>query len=267
MSELLQAEAAYEIPKSGFTDWKVIAKQLGQKSLLSVVEKMDSESTGRGNAHGEIAERLGRMGLPVQKFVSPSVEDFVGNPGAYLNDLPSGDYYFVSIKPGTHLTHAVDESDIVLFAKSFLYENPNDSDTEMYISHNGEPVLSGHILVRNDGEPNTIHAEFTNGEFNAFHRGRHTPEVSVHRSNYRFEWKFNGALASDDDWRTSEQFTCNGGIELNRTEIAKRLFNAINLIPKDGNIYLPGYYEVLLERTELGKTRTVFIEANGHSDI
>lgn len=55
---------------------------------------------------------------------------------------------------------------------------------EIFISHNGgNAVMSGHITIHDDGEPNSMYSEFTIGNFNAFHRGFHTPEISMSRSN------------------------------------------------------------------------------------
>lgn len=262
-------EQNYTEPKEqalrcGFSDWKQTVEALGNRSLAHFIEVMDPGNPSDGvNAHRVIAERLHALGLPYQKHVVTTVEDFASKPDDYYSQLHGGDFFFVSIRPGTHLAHTNDKEQVTSFVNNFARNStePGDLQQEVYLGRSGEPVLSGHIIVRNAEGPSPIYAEFTNGNFNAFHRGFQTPEILLHRNAHRFEWQFRGDLEpSDSDWRTGERFLCNGDVWLSRPEIAQKIYESVQLLPHDGDYYLPGYYEVLIERTNAG-TRPVFIGA------
>lgn len=251
---------------AGFSDWQKVAKGMGHRTLATLIKKMDSGNTPAGmNEHRAIARQLEVLGLPVQNYIHPSVGDFVNAPHEHLSQLLGGDYYFVSIRPGIHLAHGDSSVQVIDFINDFAAREPNPEslDREVYISHNGEPIMSGHILVGSDDAPNTIFSEFTVGNFNAFHRGVHSPEITVSKTSHRFEWNFGGRLkpTQDDDWRSTQAFTCNGDVAMTRPEMARRIFGALSHLPHDGDYYLPGYYEVLLQRTVGDCTRPVFIEA------
>ena len=249
---------------SGLSDWKRMVEAVGERSLAGFIESMDPGNPGTVNAHRAIAKRVEALRMPGQRFISASVGDFADNPGLYLDQLAHGDYYFLSIRPGIHLAHAEDAADVVAFVRGFAASHPSaaDQNLELYLSRNAEPVLSGHIIVRDDAAPNTIDAEFTNRDFVPFHRGLRTPEIHVHRSRNRFEWEFGSELAAPDgDWRTDEQFICNSGVRLSRPDMAHKIFSAIQCVPHDGDTYLPGYYEVLLELSTGTGTRATFVEA------
>lgn len=252
-------------PAAGLSDWKRAVEVVGNRSLAGFIETMDpGKPTGKINAHQAIVERLEALGMPTESHISATVANFTRDPGRYVEQLANGDYFFVSIRPGVHLAHAEKESDVVSFVQEFSKDNP-DSDSqnqEIYLSRNGEPILSGHLIVRDDGEPNSVYGEFTNRDFKSFHLGRRTPEILVRRDRYRFNWTFCSHLEADDDnWRSDEKFICNGGVELTRPEMAQKIFSAIRRLPQDGGRYLPGYYEVLLEQTSGTNTRAAFIEA------
>lgn len=244
---------------AGFTNWNKKARELGLASLADLTASMDSHSERPGvNAHRAIAEDLEAIGLPIQDYVAVKAQGFLDRPEYYLSKVPHGDYYFVSVIPGIHLAHESDTANIVEFVSDYLNKHP-ESDPEIYISHNGEPVMSGHIIVKDDMPPNTVHAEFTIGNFNDFHRGFATPEVTLHRPFNQFEWKFLGKLALEN---SSTKVESNSGVKLTRREIAQRALSAIKMIPHHDDHYLPGYYEVLLERSGETTTRAAFIEAN-----
>ncbi len=255
--------ATHEAMKgAGFSDWHRALRDMGHYKTAAEIERIDPGNTAEGNAHTVIARRLESIGLPVQAHIDVSLRDFVSDPYRYLDRIHQGDYYFASIVPGVHLAHGTDPAEVIAFAHSYaMTATEKQLDASIYISHNGEPVMSGHIIVKDDAEPNTISCEFTTGNFNAFHRGSHTPEISVQRHDRRFAWEFRDSLAGED-WRDCQLFPCQGGVELTRTTMATRIYDAISRIPHDGDYYLPGYYEVLLERAEGDATKPVFIEAN-----
>lgn len=249
---------------AGFSDWQRAVERVGNHKVARIINQMDPGNSPSGrNAHAVIAERLGTIELPVQEHVALPVREFLAQPQDVMDRIPHGDYYFASIVPGIHLAHGETSVDVIEFVNSYATDADEKAlATELYLSHNGEAVMSGHIIVRDDGEPNTILAEFTTGNFNAFHRGSHTPEISAQRHDYRFHWQFRESLAAGD-WRGStETYPCQAGIKLTRIEMAQRAFEAISCIPHDGALYLPGYYEVLLERVNADQTKPVFIEAN-----
>lgn len=101
---------------------------------------------------------------------------------------------------------------------------------EIFISHNGDAVMSGHITIHDDGEPNSMYSEFTIGNFNAFHRGFHTPEISVSRSdNRRQKWEFRDILdPGNTAWQTDEVFECFGKVTLSHPEMAQRIYDALS---------------------------------------
>ncbi len=247
---------------AGFTDWKRHAEASGNLRLARLAEQMDSRGNPGENAHRSITERLAELELPVQRFTKATVEEFLNDPIKYFSELPiHGEYYFVSIIPGRHLAHASHAEEVISFVKDYMSET-GDGARELYLSYNGEPVMSGHIMVKDDGELNTVYGEFTIGNFNAFHRGSHAPEIVVKRDWRRFVWDFRGTLEHEGDWRDDELFYCNGDVQMTRQEMAQRAYDALARIPRDGDRYLPGYYEVLLEHQGGGITRPAFIEAN-----
>jgi hypothetical protein len=248
---------------AGFSDWQRAARAVGNASLSRLIETMDpGDSKDRRNAHRSIHERLAALDLPRHHFVAMPCQEFLERPYDYLSNLPKGDYYFASIIPGVHLAHAATPEQVVAFVKASVARLPRLTNKELYVSHNGEPVMSSHIDIKNDGQPNTVVIEATIGNFNAFHRGQHTPEIIAWRDgNHRLAWSFKGPLETDDAWQTDELFACNGATQLSRIEMATLLFSALNHIPHDSDYYLPGYYEVLFERRDELSPRPVFIEA------
>lgn len=251
---------------AGFSDWQRVAKETGHYALAAVVGKMDLGETVRDgkNAHRAIAERLANLELPVHSYVAVSLGDFLLDPERHIERLADGDYFFASIVPGVHIAHGETVEEVVEFVRQYVCENPTEQTMarEMYLSRNGEPVMSGHIMIKDDGNPNSIYAEFTNGNFNMFHRGFHGPEIVCHRTYRSLQWEFLSSLATDDgDWRDDQLFVCNGDVKLSRPAMAQKAYDALSRIPHDGDAYLPGYYEVLIEKTGMGGTRPVFIEA------
>lgn len=250
---------------AGFSNWQEAARRYGNKALASVLERMDPGDMPNGvNAHTAIAERLKLLNLPIQTYISLPAGEFLHDPAAHLARISQGDYYFASIKPGLHIANTKNMDEVIDFVREFVMADPSPKNLakEVYISHNGMPTMSGHIIVDKDETPNNINAEFTIGNFNLFHRGFQTPEITVRRRDRRFVWGFRGALATEDDWRNEdEQFVCNGGPKLSRPEMARRIYGAISRIPHDGDRYLPGYYEVLLENVDGYATRPAFIDA------
>lgn len=251
---------------AGFSDWQRLARETGNVALWSALRKFDSEPTSvEKNAHHTIHDKLSALELPTERCFFATLGDFLNNPESYFESIEgSGDYYFASIKPGTHLAHAESKEQIVEFMQQYR-ETATETELqrEIFVSHNGEAVMSGHITIHDDGEPNSMYSEFTIGNFNAFHRGFHTPEISVSRSDDRRQkWEFRDILAPGDTaWQTDEAFECFSGVTLSRPEMARRIYDALSHIPQDGDYFMPGYYEVLLERTEDNRTRPTFIEA------
>lgn len=248
---------------AGFSDWQRAAQAIGNASLSRLIETMDPGDTPTGgNAHRSIQDRLAVLDLPRHEFIALPCAEFLANPTAYLSTLPDGDYYFASIIPGVHLAHASTAEQVAEFVERAVASNPSLTTKELYVSHNGEPVMSSHIDIKDDGVPNSIVLEATVGNFNAFHRGQHTPEIIAWRDgNHRLTWKFAGLLASEGAWQTDELFPCNDGTELSRLQMATLLAAALQRIPHDEDHYLPGYYEVLFERRINLPPRAVFIEA------
>lgn len=284
---------AYAAPEqaagAGFSDWKRASEQLGALGLYKIMTEFDVDNTDTtdemASGRHAIVERLATLKLPMQPYVFARADDLLNNPDAVFSHIPHGDYYFVSIRPGVHLAHATTQAEILNFVADFVGKHPEThAAKEIFISHNGEALMSAHIFVKNDsfevgnkgphGGQNTIYAECTNRNFNAFHRGYTSPEIIVQRGAYgpnRFMWDFRGALQppAGADWRTTERFTCFGGTQLSRAEMAQHLYTALQCIPHDKGHFLPGYYEVLFEHPRtvdnaLGQTngvRPVFIEA------
>ena len=249
--------------KAGLGDWQRAMHEAGQHRVAYTLEQLDPGNAADGrNAHTVIAQRLGELGLPVQSYTTATVSDFLAHPQDHLDRIRTGEYYFASIIPGTHLAHGGSPEEVIAFTRTYA-ESATEADLaqEMYISHNGEPIMSGHIIVKDDGTPNTILAEFTIGNFNAFHRGSHTPEISTQRHEHRFLWQYRGAL-DDTSQHEEQEFLCQRDIKLTRTEMARRALYAMSRIPHDEDYYLPGYYEVLFEHTQGKQTKPVFIEAN-----
>ena len=247
---------------AGFTDWHRKAREHGLTELAELTARMDSNSDDPSvNAHRAIAERLADYGLPIQRYAAGRIGEFVRDPNHFFEQIPDGDYYFVSIVPGVHLAHGSNSEQVIEFVNTQIKHDRAEisDDTELYLSHNGEPVISGHIIVKDDGLPNTIYGEFTIGNFNNFHRGFSSPEVTVRRQYHRFEWEFRDRLLMNGD---NEPMRCNGDVWLTRTEIALRALRAIELIPHSEDYYMPGYYEVLLEKCGQKATKAAFIEAN-----
>lgn len=249
---------------AGFSDWQRKLKEIGKYDVAAFVETMDPGNTPEGdNAHTVIAEQLEMLGLPVQTYVNVPLGDFLANPEHILATIPDGEYYFASIIPGVHLAHGDTVDEVVEFARNYANDtSPRQLDQPIYISHNGEAVMSGHIIIKDDAEPNTIISEFTVGNFNEFHRGFRTPEISANRHEHELEWTFREDLTPTNDWRDDTQYTCQGGVTMTRPEMARRCYEAIQYVPHDGEYYLPGYYEVLFEHTTDNETKPVFIEAN-----
>lgn len=249
---------------SGISDYIHTAQQLGYSALVTTLERMDAgERTGRTNPHCIATERIRRLGMPVQEYIGVSVEEFLSSPYDQLATLPKGDYYFVSIIPGVHLAHGENADEVVAFVKEYVESHP-DSDSrqqELYVSHNGEPVMSAHIVVSDQEGANADYIEATIGNFNAFHRGAHSPEIIARRGLHAYAWEFRESLSSTNDWRNTTQYKCNGDVVLTRVDMATRLYSTLSYIPHDGTHYLPGYYEVLLERDDTHGLRPAFIEA------
>lgn len=248
---------------SGFSDWQRVAKETGNLALSAFLNPYDTgTATDHKNPHVENSRAIEQLGLPIQTFVSPSVSDFLQTPEEYFARLDEGDYFFASVEPGVHIAHATNSNDVVEFIKDYLHTKPSEADRELYLSCNGEPVMSGHVFVDREESPNPVMAEFTIDNFNAFHRGLHAPEISItRRASRRFEWIFNGDLSPrGGDWRTEEQFQCNGNVMMTRVEMARRAYHALSLIPHDDEYLLPGYYEVLLEKSGESSTKPKFIE-------
>ena len=249
---------------AGFSDWIKLAKQTGNHALINTLRKLDSEPTlsGETNAHHHIHDRLKELGLPRQDCLFIPIQEFLANTEESFGSIPNGDYYFVSIEPGKHLAHAEDQESVVEFIQQYSDKAAEDErNKEIFLTHNGEAVMSGHIIVKDGEIPNKLQGEFTIGNFNAFHRGFSTPEISVSRE-YRNEWDFRGSLAAEDsDWRTLEEFECFGGVKMSRLEMAERINQAISCIPADNGLTLPGYYEVLFEKVNENHVKPVFIEA------
>lgn len=247
---------------AGFSDWQRAARATGNYALLATIKDMDGQPGRNGeNSHHFIHQKLGELSLPRQHCLFMPLGIFLEQPENHLAELPAGDYYFASIKPGTHLAHGDTSEQVINFMQQYRDAHPEDISREVMISHNGEAAMSGHIIIRDDGQPNSIDAEFTIGNFNAFHRGFHTPEISLNRTLHAYEWQFRGTLATDGDWRTDEQFRCFGDVYLSRIEMARSALRALHHIPHDDDVYLPGYYEVLFEKIDDRSTRPVFIEA------
>lgn len=248
--------------RAGFSDWGKAAQEIGNTALRRAIEQMDPGNRYGVNPHRAIIDRLNALELPHHAYLAMPCREFLENPANYLETLGDGDYYFVSIVPGIHLAHEQDAQAVISFVQESTERTPSLSDTELYISHNGATTMSGHIIVKPDDPPSAITAEFTIGNFNQFHRGFRAPEVVVQRDNSpRLMWEFRGDLASESDaWQTDEQFQCDDGSWMTHTQIAEHAYRAIAHIPHDGDTFLPGYYEVLLERRH-ESISPVFIEA------
>jgi len=254
--------ADYDEPgaNAGFSDYADTLRQLGLTKAVNLLSRLDPGDTADGrNSHRVIAERLTNLGMPTQTAIFAPVNKFLRRPELFFSQIPDGDYYFCSIRPKLHLAHSTLKTEVVNFVKYYSESYPAN---EIFLAHCGEPVMSGHIKIADDGEPNSVLAEFTNGNFNAFHRGLTVPEIEISRAlTDRFDWRFGGQLTADD-WRTPDKFLCNGGVELSRPEMAGKIWQALLAIPHDGWQFLPGYYEAIMERTQDGGTNTVFVEAN-----
>lgn len=249
---------------SGISDYIRTARHLGYDALVSSLEKMDAgERLGRTNPHCIATERIRFLGMPVQEYIGMPVDEFLLSPYEYLANLPEGDYYFVSIVPGTHLARGATPAEVVAFVKEYAgtHPDPEALRQELYVSHNGEPVMSAHIVVNDQEGANADYIEATVGNFNAFHRGAHSPEIIARRALHAYTWEFRDQLATEQDWRDTTRYECNGDVTLTRTKMATELYDAVKLIPHDGTHYLPGYYEVLFERTPDNRLRPAFIEA------
>jgi len=260
MSEHDKEQAAGQ----GISDYIHTAKHLGYDALVQVLEKMDAgERLGRKNPHSVTTEHIRLLDMPTQAYISVPVGEFLIAPDIYLSQLPDGDYYFASIVPGTHLAHGETLQDVIAFVQEFVSAHPDPAELkqELYVSHNGEPVMSAHIIVQDVPGANADYMEATIGNFNAFHRGAHSPEIIVHRHIYSYKWEFRERLETSSDWREGDSFICNGGVELTRLQMAEQLYRTLHQIPHDGNHFLPGYYEVLFERTPENRLRPAFIEA------
>lgn len=247
---------------SGISDYIHTARHLGYEALVTMLERMDNgEKCGHVNPHCVTTERIRALGMPVQEYVGVSVQDFLEKPYDYLAQLPDGDYFFASIIPGFHLARGLTAAEVVTFVQNFASTHPDAATQELYVSHNGDPVISAHIVVNDSEGANADYMEATIGNFNAFHRGTHSPEIVVRRSLHAYEWQFRDALTTDEDWRDTTAYACQGGMTLTRPQMAAKLYDALTYIPHDGTHYLPGYYEVLFERTPENRLRPVFIEA------
>ena len=250
---------------AGFTDWKIRACEMGNKMLLNTLKTLDHEpASGGRNAHHDIFDRLKELDLPTQDCLFIEIKDFLKNPNKILDTMPDGDYYFTFIVPGIHLANTPNKQDVIDFVQTY-YENlsleQREKSREIFISHNGDAVMSGHIIVNNNETPNNLHGEFTIGNFNAFHRGFTTPEILLERERMNL-WTFRGDLdPGDEDWRTLEEFDCFGGARLSRLVMAELINQAILHLPEDNGRLLPGSYEVLFERRYKNQILPTFIEA------
>jgi len=245
---------------AGFSDYIRTAKQLGHDALARSLEQFDAgEQSGSRNSHCVITDRIKELGLPIQDYIGVSVEKFLSSPADYLSQLPAGDYYFASIVSGTHLAHGNSPEEVIEFVREFATRH--GTDQELYLSHNGEPVMSAHISIHDEAAPNAGYIEATIGNFNAFHRGSHSPEIIARHVGHSYGWEFRDALQPEEDWHDTTAYQCNGGVKLTRQEMASHVYRALQQIPHDGDYYLPGYYEVLFERTPTNQLRIAFIEA------
>lgn len=247
---------------AGFSDWQKVAEVAGDQRLGKLLRSMDSQPAADGrNAHHRIHDKLALLELPRQQCLFISIEKFLDDPQRQFSLMPHGDYYFVSIKPGVHLAHATSKEEVLSFVLNYAaISSPDELHRELYISHNGEAAMSGHIIIKDDGIPNSIFSEYTIDNFNAFHRGFHAPEISFERTFQAGHYSFRGALEADD-WRDTTRFECVGGVYLSRPAMAQYIKQAVEAIPHDDGYYLPGYYEVLFEKTSTQSVRPVFIEA------
>lgn len=249
---------------AGFSDYIRAAKQLGHDALARSLGQFDAgEQSGSRNPHCVITDRIKELGLPTQSYLGVSIEKFLSSPTAYLSQLPEGDYYFASIVSGTHLAHGNSPEEVISFVQEFAASHPHQyqETQELYLSHNGEPVMSAHINIQDESAPNAGYIEATIGNFNAFHRGSHSPEIIARHVGHSYEWEFRDALQPEGDWHDSLVYPCNGGVWLTREQMASHIYEALGQIPHDGDYYLPGYYEVLFERTPTNRLRPAFIEA------
>ena len=250
---------------AGFTDWKIRASEMGNKLLLNTLKNLDREPANDGrNAHHVILDKLKELNLPTEDCLFIELKDFLDDPYEKLEKIPSGDYYFTSIEPGKHLANTKNKQDVIDFVRSYyedLLPEQQNEYKEIFISHNGDAVMSGHIIVSNDGTPNSLYAEFTVGNFNAFHRGFTSPEIILERE-YKNQWSFCGQLdPGNEDWRTLEEFDCAGDFKMSRLIMAELINQSIIHLPQDDGNILPGTYEVLFERKYENQISPVFIEA------
>lgn len=267
--EQYEVSAAEPSPEAmagaGFSDWRRIAHRMGYDALAATIEQMDpSERMMGDNPHCTTAERLALLELPSQAYVAPTVAEFLVDPERYFAKLHEGDYYFLSIIPGVHLAHESSPAHIVEFVHAFVATHPQPAalSQRIYLSHNGEAIMSAHIIARADEPPNTLYAECTVGNFNAFHRGAHAPElIAARHYQHRFSWDFRDSLSEPRDWRDTTHFMGNYGVRLTRMDIVHHLQDAIACIPHDQDYTLPGYYEVLFERGPDNTLNPAFIEA------
>lgn len=247
---------------SGISDYIRSARRLGYGALVATLERMDDgEKIGHSNPHCIATERIRTLGMPVQEYIGVPVATFLTEPSRYLSELPQGDYYFASIIPGVHLAHGNSPAEVIAFVQEFARTHPDDLTQELYVSCNGDPVMSAHIVVSEHEGANADYMEATIGNFNAFHRGTHSPEIIARRGLYAYAWEFRDALATETDWRDESAYACNGNVTLTRPQMAIQLYTALRHIPHDDTHYLPGYYEVLFERTTDNHTKAAFIEA------
>ena len=245
---------------AGFSDYIRVAKQLGHDTLARSLEQFDAgEQSGSRNSHCIITDRIKELGLPAQDYIGVGVEKFLASPADYLSRLPEGDYYFASIISGVHLAHGNSPKEVIEFVREFASQH--GTTQEMYLSHNGEPVMSAHIRVQDEAAPNAGYIEATIGNFNAFHRGSHSPEIIARRVGHSYKWEFRDVLQTKGGWHDTTAHQCNGDVKLTREEMASHIYRALRHIPHDGDYYLPGYYEVLFERTPTNQLSVAFIEA------
>lgn len=258
----MQTEYTPERKSGGLHDWKAAIQKIGSRSVVDALRAIIPEQSPDGtNSHHLIAKRVEQLGLPSQTYTAPTMQDFLLDPDGSMPDDPDGQYYFVSVRQGVHLPRASRE-EAIGFIESYAAAYP-EFNGELYISHCQEPLLGGHVMIERGEQPNVVYGEFTVGDFHSFHRGKQAPEIICRRDMQRFEWNFRGSLEPkpDTSWHSDETYPSATGEPLSRPEMATAIYNAISQIPHDDGYYLPGYYEVLLERRGTHGIKPVFIEA------
>ena len=229
--------------------------------LSQVINRFEGQIIGISQQHAAF-RRCESLNLPVDQYIAMPIGDFAKNPDSYLAQLEQANAYYVSITSGLAKRGAKNFTEIIDFVQQNL--SKVSPYTELLITHDETPALTGHIKISDDKPPNSILAEFTHGEPRSFHRGMHRPEISLSRNiSQAFRFDFCDALVADGDWRNDEKFVCHGGkVYLSRPQMAERIWQTLHLIPHEDDYYLPGYYEVFLRENGDNQTRAAFTEAN-----